>query len=65
MYETTERAVTPFTVKRVIGSFYQKFQGFAQHDAMELITVVLDFLHEDLNRITDKPYIETEDYLEE
>ncbi|KAI8511089.1 Ubiquitin carboxyl-terminal hydrolase 19 [Branchiostoma belcheri] len=33
--------------------------GFAQHDAQEFLAFLLDGLHEDLNRIQDKPYTTT------
>lgn len=35
------------------------FSGFAQHDSQELLNFVLDALHEDLNRVKKKPYIES------
>lgn len=38
------------------------FSGYNQHDAGELITYLLDGLHEDLNRVINKPYTETKDY---
>lgn len=38
------------------------FKGFHQHDSSELITFVLDGIHEDLNRVKKKPYVETKDY---
>lgn len=36
-----------------------QFQGTNQHDAQEFLSTLLDGLHEDLNRIIDKPTIET------
>lgn len=39
----------------------KRFQGFSQQDSHELLTYLLDTLHEDLNRVTDKPYIELKD----
>ena len=36
----------------------KQFNGYRQQDAQEFLSVLLDQLHEDLNRITDKPYIE-------
>ena len=36
-----------------------QFQGTTQHDAQEFLSTLLDGLHEDLNRIIDKPTIET------
>jgi len=38
------------------------FSGYEQHDSGELISYLLDGLHEDLNRIKKKPYVETKDY---
>jgi len=37
------------------------FSGYNQHDSGELINYLLDGLHEDLNRIKVKPYVETKD----
>jgi len=39
-----------------------KFEGEIQHDSQEFLSFVLDKLHEDLNRIEKKPYIEDKDY---
>ncbi|UJR31273.1 hypothetical protein I4U23_018773 [Adineta vaga] len=36
---------------------HQEFIGNGQHDAQELLTIILDALHEDLNRIIDKPQV--------
>lgn len=41
-----------------MGSFAPQFSGYNQHDAQELMAFLLDGLHEDLNRIRKKPYIE-------
>ena len=38
------------------------FSGYNQHDSGELITYLLDGLHEDLNRVINKPYTESKDY---
>jgi ubiquitin carboxyl-terminal hydrolase 4/11/15 len=38
------------------------FSGYNQHDSGELITYLLDGLHEDLNRVKQKPYTEIKDY---
>lgn len=38
-----------------------QFTGYAQHDAQEFMAFLLDGLHEDLNRIQNKPYTETVD----
>ncbi len=36
-----------------------------QHDSQEVINLILDMMHEDLNRIQKKPYIAAKDYLTE
>lgn len=42
----------------MIGEFAPRFNGYAQQDSQELTSFLLDGLHEDLNRIIKKPYIE-------
>ncbi|CAD8077505.1 unnamed protein product [Paramecium sonneborni] len=53
--------VTPTNYKKAIGQFQPMFKGYHQHDSSELITFVLDGIHEDLNRVKKKPYVETKD----
>ena len=58
-----------FTEVRLIGAntrpqksiclYAPQFQGTTQHDAQEFLSTLLDGLHEDLNRVIDKPTIET------
>lgn len=36
-----------------------QFANFAQHDAHEFLSFLLDGLHEDLNRVRSKPYTTT------
>lgn len=51
-------SVPPQRLKNIISEkVSQQFSGFAQHDAQELMAFLLDALHEDLNRIKQKPYI--------
>ena len=38
-----------------------QFQGFAQHDSQEMLSVLLETMHEDLNSVTKKPYVEMKD----
>jgi len=53
-----ERYVAPWDLKKVIGKRYSTFHGFSQQDSQELISAILDSLHEDLNRVKVKPYVE-------
>ncbi|KAI6233873.1 Ubiquitinyl hydrolase 1 [Aphelenchoides fujianensis] len=41
-----------------IGMYAPRFNGYNQQDAQELMAFLLDGLHEDLNRIYEKPYVE-------
>ncbi|CAD8074353.1 unnamed protein product [Paramecium primaurelia] len=54
--------VIPTSFKKAVGQFQPMFKGFQQHDSSELITFLLDGLHEDLNRVKKKPYVESKDY---
>ena len=54
--------VNPTDFKRVIGQFAPQFAGYQQHDSQELMNFLLDGLHEDLNRVRDKKYVEVKDY---
>ena len=42
-------------LKRAVGQFQPRFVGYQQQDSQELIAFLIDGLHEDLNRITNKP----------
>lgn len=57
-----ESSFSPTHLKKSIAKFQPMFSGYNQHDSGELITYLLDGLHEDLNRIINKPYTETKDY---
>jgi len=53
--------VVPRNFKMVVGRFAPQFSGYQQQDSQELLTFLLDGLHEDLNRIKKKPYVEMSD----
>ena len=44
-----------------VGRFAEQFSGYQQQDSQELMAFLLDGLHEDLNRIKQKPYVEIKD----
>ncbi|XP_071961505.1 ubiquitin carboxyl-terminal hydrolase 15-like [Antedon mediterranea] len=48
----------PRNFKMQVGRFAPQFSGYQQQDSQELLGFLLDGLHEDLNRIKKKPYIE-------
>ncbi|KAG0672476.1 CSN-associated deubiquitinating enzyme Ubp12 [Maudiozyma exigua] len=54
----TQSAIAPTHFKSTIGHINSMFAGYLQQDSQEFLAFLLDSLHEDLNRIMDKPYIE-------
>ncbi|XP_047127037.1 ubiquitin carboxyl-terminal hydrolase 15 isoform X1 [Hydra vulgaris] len=52
---------TPRNFKMQVGRFAPQFSGYQQQDSHELLAFLLDGLHEDLNRVKQKPYIELQD----
>ncbi|CBI39133.3 unnamed protein product, partial [Vitis vinifera] len=53
--------VAPRMFKLKLSSFAPQFSGYNQHDSQEFLAFLLDGLHEDLNRVKCKPYIEAGD----
>jgi len=53
--------VVPRAFKMAVGRFAPQFSGYQQQDSQELLTFLLDGLHEDLNRVKQKPYVEMSD----
>lgn len=54
-------STSPRSFKIAVGRFKPEFSGYQQQDSQELMAFLLDGLHEDLNRIRKKPYIETKE----
>lgn len=52
---------SPNNFKRALGSAQPMFSGWGQQDSQEFLSFLVDALHEDLNRIKKKPYIENPD----
>ncbi|TFY56209.1 hypothetical protein EVJ58_g7783, partial [Rhodofomes roseus] len=53
---------SPREFKQVLSRFAPQFSGYQQHDSQELVAFLLDGLHEDLNRVLKKPYVEKPDW---
>ena len=53
-----DAVLAPWSLKKVISKFSPQFIGYDQHDAHELLTFLLTGLHEDLNQVLKKPYVE-------
>ena len=52
------RVGDPTDLKDTIGRKVAKFRGYGQQDSNEFMSYFLDYLNEDLNKITKKEYIE-------
>ncbi|RUS20144.1 hypothetical protein BC937DRAFT_86292, partial [Endogone sp. FLAS-F59071] len=62
LWSDTMSSFSPKEFKQTIGRFAPSFIGYQQHDSQELLGFLLDGLHEDLNRIRKKPYVEMPDF---
>lgn len=60
--ESTMSSYTPREFKQTLQRFAPQFSGYQQHDSQELVAFLLDGLHEDLNRVLKKPYVEKPDW---
>lgn len=58
MWSGSHTCLSPRDFKQAVGRFAPQFSGYAQQDCQELMAFLLDGLHEDLNRVKKKPYIE-------
>ncbi|KAE9451906.1 hypothetical protein C3L33_16186, partial [Rhododendron williamsianum] len=61
LWSSGRTAIAPRAFKGKLGRFAPQFSGFNQHDSQELLAFLLDGLHEDLNRVKQKPYFEIKD----
>ncbi|KAL3942542.1 MAG: hypothetical protein SGBAC_003288 [Bacillariaceae sp.] len=61
MWVGTNSTVEPREFKAQLGTFAPQFDGYRQHDSQELLAFLLDGIHEDLNRVKNRPYIEDKD----
>lgn len=61
MWLDNKAVVKPVQFKKQLSKFAPQFSGTYQHDAQELLSFLLDGIHEDLNRVKEKPYVEDAD----
>ncbi|XP_016058354.1 PREDICTED: ubiquitin carboxyl-terminal hydrolase 4 isoform X2 [Miniopterus natalensis] len=61
MWSGRDAQVAPRMFKTQVGRFAPQFSGYQQQDSQELLAFLLDGLHEDLNRVKKKPYLELKD----
>lgn len=61
MWLGNRSVVHPVDFKKQLGTFAPQFSGYHQHDSQELLSFLLDGIHEDLNRVKQRPYVEDRD----
>ncbi|XP_077248420.1 ubiquitin carboxyl-terminal hydrolase 10-like [Tasmannia lanceolata] len=61
LWSSGRTPIAPRAFKGKLARFAPQFSGYNQHDSQELLAFLLDGLHEDLNRVKEKPYIEAKD----
>ena len=59
MWSGNYTVVSPVLFKSIIGEFAPQFSGYSQQDSQELMNFLLDGLHEDCNKVINKPYIDS------
>ncbi|CAA19303.1 CSN-associated deubiquitinating enzyme Ubp12 [Schizosaccharomyces pombe] len=64
LYSPEHSSFAPRQFKATIGKFNHSFLGYGQQDSQEFLAFLLDGLHEDLNRIYQKPYTSKPDLYE-
>lgn len=48
------RSIAMWDLKNTVGRYHKPFQGYDQHDSHEFLIKLMDWVHEDLNKITGK-----------
>ena len=61
LWKGDQNSINPSYFKSIFAQFVRKFSGYAQQDSNEFLIYLLDKIHEDLNSISNKPYIEIEE----
>ena len=61
LWKGDENYINPSYFKNIFSHFVRKFSGYSQQDSNEFLIYLLDKIHEDLNSISKKPYIEIEE----
>lgn len=57
----TGGSFSPRDFKNTLGRHQPMFSGYGQQDSQEFLSFLVDAIHEDLNRIDKKPYVENPD----
>ncbi|GAM21320.1 hypothetical protein SAMD00019534_044950 [Acytostelium subglobosum LB1] len=55
IWKGDQTSVSPRELKSIIGDYWKQFSGYNQHDSHELLASLLDSLHEDVNKVLERP----------
>ncbi|KAH8077882.1 cysteine proteinase [Cristinia sonorae] len=55
MWQGEVQFLSPTTFRRTLCTYASVFSGTEQHDCQEFLSILLDKLHEDLNRVLNRP----------
>ena len=58
MWSGDYSVLAPRSLKQTVAAFTPQFDNSYQHDSQEFCQFLMDGLHEDLNRVKQKPYVE-------
>ncbi|XP_070547285.1 LOW QUALITY PROTEIN: ubiquitin carboxyl-terminal hydrolase 8-like [Ptychodera flava] len=61
MWSGQYKSIAPRDFKSTVSKFVPQFAGYEQQDSQEFLLFLLDGLHEDLNRVKQRKYIEEKD----
>lgn len=61
LWAGNDSSYAPRNFKLTIGRWNNRFANYQQQDSHEFLSALVDGIHEDLNRIKKKPYVEAKD----
>ena len=61
LWEEKKDNIHPLNFREIFVNYVKQFEGFSQQDSHEFLNFMLDNIHEDLNRVEDKKYIELDE----
>ncbi len=61
MWSGRSSSCAPKSLKHSVARYAPQFSGYAQQDSQEFMSFLLDGLHEDLNLVKQKPYMDKKD----
>lgn len=59
LWSAESPVILPLNFKSVLARYKKQFANSEQQDSQEFLTIILDSLHEDLNRVKVKPLVPT------